>query len=125
MRAIITSDRPEISRLHLAGAGRQDLGGGLIDEQPRARQQVRFHPASQAAEPGSGSACPVTHGSPVDLNALTPQRLGLPIEGGMIGIFPDQDIGNQRLGGQTAWHYMFGRGRSEAHTSELQSLMRS
>src|SRR3546814_4377299 len=73
MRAIITSDRPEISRLHLAGAGRQDLGGGLIDEQPRARQQVRFHPASQAAEPGSGSACPVTHGSPVDLNALTPQ----------------------------------------------------
>src|SRR3546814_9857777 len=24
MRAIITSDRPEISRLHLAGAGRQD-----------------------------------------------------------------------------------------------------
>src|SRR3546814_20321291 len=27
MRAIITSDRPEISRLHLAGAGRQDLGG--------------------------------------------------------------------------------------------------
>src|SRR3546814_11070260 len=54
MRAIITSDRPEISRLHLAGAGRQALGGGLIDEQPRARQQVRFHPASQAAEPGSG-----------------------------------------------------------------------
>src|SRR3546814_5942486 len=31
----------------------------------------------------------------------------------MIGIFPDQDIGNQRLGGQTAWHYMFGRGRLE------------
>src|SRR3546814_13511581 len=95
MRAIITSDRPEISRLHLAAAGRQDLGGGLIDEQPRARPQVRFHPASQAAEPGSGSACPVTPGSPVDLTALTPQPLGHPIEGGLTGIFLDQQHTNK------------------------------
>src|SRR3546814_11210669 len=40
LRAIITRDRPEISRLHLAGAGSQDLGGGLLDEQPRARRPV-------------------------------------------------------------------------------------
>lgn len=36
MRPIITGDRPEISCLHLAGAGSQDLGGGFVNEQPRA-----------------------------------------------------------------------------------------
>ncbi len=113
MRAIITSDCPQISRLHLAGAGRQDLGGGLIDEQPRARQEISFHPTGQAPEPGSGSARPVAHGSPVDLNALTSQRLRLPIEGHVIGIFPHQNIGDQRLSGQAAWHHMLGCGRLE------------
>ena len=113
MRAIITSDRPEISRLHLAGARCQDLGGGLIDEQPRARQQVHFHPAGQATKPGRSATRPVAHGSPVDLDALPPQRLRLPIEGHVIGIFLDQNIGDQRLGGQAAGHHMLRRGRLE------------
>lgn len=113
MRPIITSDRPKISRLYLAGAGRQDLGGGLINEQPCARQEVGFHPVGKAAEPGGGSTRPVAHGSPIDLYALTPQRLCLPIEGHVIDIFPDQNIGDQRLGGQAAWHHMPGRRRLE------------
>lgn len=113
MCAIITSNRPEISRLHLAGAGRQNLGGGLIDEQPPARQQFRFHPVGQAAEPSGGSTRPVAHGSPVDLDALTPQSLCLPIKGHVIGIFLHQNIGDHRLGGQAAWYHMLRRGRLE------------
>lgn len=113
MRPIITSDRPEISCLHLASAGSHDLRGGLIHEQPRARQEVGPHPAGQAAEPGGGSACPVTHCPPVDLDTLAPQCLCLPVEGSVIGIFLDENIGDQRLGGQAAWHYMLGRRRLE------------
>ena len=113
MRAIITSDRPEISHLHFAGSGRQDLGSGLIDEQPRARQQVGFHAAAQPPEPSRSSTRPVAHGSPVDLDALPPQRLRLAIEGRVIGIFLDEDIGDHRFGRQAAWHHMLRRGRLE------------
>ena len=113
MRAIIMSDRSEISRLHLAGAGCQHLGGGLIDEQPGTRQEVSFHPAGQAPEAARGSPRSVAHGSPVDFDTPTHKRLRLAIEGHVIGIFLDQSIGDHSLSGQAALHHMLGRGRLE------------
>ena len=60
---------------------------------------------------GGGTPDPIRQGRAIELDALPGVDLSLTIERDVVGVFADQDMGHQRLGGQPTLDQARRRGR--------------
>jgi len=84
---------------------RRVVGEQLIGREDRLPQSV-----VQRFEPPAGTADPAGHGGPLQIDALAGEDLGLAVQGEMIAVLADQDVGEQRGAGRAAGDHPLGRG---------------
>ena len=109
MPPVIGGDGPEEAFLGSSSPGIEHRSGGLVHEQARCLGQMSAHVVGDRLEIEAAPARPVAQGGPVECDPLPGIDVGLPVERHMIAKLRDDDLGDQRLGRQSARHHMFGR----------------
>jgi hypothetical protein len=94
---------PELAGLGPAASWIKHRSAGLVGEQlGRASKLVEQQLFQRTQEPG-GSPHPIGQSGAVECYALAGVDLRLAIEREMIGVFADDDVGDQRLGRQSTF----------------------
>ena len=99
---VVAGDRPEVAGLGPPAPRIEHRRPGLVHEQLGRALEVLEQPLVQGAELGGGAADPVRQRRAIELDALPGVDLALAIERQVVGVFADQDMGDQRLGRQPA-----------------------
>lgn len=72
----------------------------VVGEQLLRSEHVLGQPGSQRLQPPGSASYPVGQGRTIELHALAGEHLRLPIEGKMVAVLADQDLGQQAGGRQ-------------------------
>lgn len=98
--SIVASQRPEVALLGAPPARIEDRCRGLVDEQLGRAQQLLEHQPPHRLDLGGAVAGPERQGGAIDGNTLPRQDLRLAVQRTMVGVFGDDDVGDQPLGRQ-------------------------
>ena len=99
---VVARDRPEVALLGAAAAGIEHRRHRLVDRDLAGGENDLAQPEHRRPELRRRIADPERQDRALDVDALRPQHLGLPIERQMPGVFGDQHVGDHRLGRQPA-----------------------
>ena len=108
MTSVIGHDGPEEAGLGLSSTGIKHRRARLVHEHPIGALQMPSHAIDYGLEMKARAADPVAKGGADKVDTLTRIDVSLAIERKMIAELRHDDLGDQRLGGQTTRHDMLG-----------------
>jgi hypothetical protein len=107
MAAIIRRDGPKPAGFRLLASGIEHRGPGLVHEQPVRAAEMGAHSLDDGFEVEARPARPIAQRGAVEIKALPTVDLGLAVERQVVAELGNDDVGDQRLGGQAARHEAF------------------
>lgn len=102
MATVVRGDGPEVAGPGPLASGIEHRGGGFIHEQPMRRAEMLAHPVDDGLQVEAGAAGPIAEACTVEIDALPGVDVGLAVEWQMIAKLRHDDMGDERLGGQSA-----------------------
>ena len=99
---VVPRQRPEVSGFGFASSRGQHRRRGLVHEEAVPALQLIDHALDDRAEMEGGLADPAGQGRAVQFGARARQDLRLAIQRNVVGVSSDEDMGERRLGRQSA-----------------------
>ncbi|GAY21268.1 hypothetical protein SFOMI_1805 [Sphingobium fuliginis] len=100
--SIVADIGPQLPGLGATSPGIEHRGSGLVGEEPLGLAQLLERVIAQGPQVPGRPADPVSERRAIELDTLAGVDLRLPVQGKMIGILGDENLGDQRLGRNAA-----------------------